>query len=179
MADSMAAHPILAVGTYREGFAPAWENRSFHQRLVLDPFSKEETAQMVAELAAGLPVAPAARELVIRRAEGNPLFIDELTGYLQARELLSGGGADRLAGAGVPAAIQDLRTARIDRLPELAKRVLQMAAVLGREFSLSLLEAVSAGDVDVNRELAVLVRAELLAETAFLPEQRYRFAHLL
>src|SRR5262245_10441642 len=179
LVDTMAAHPILAVGTYREGFAPAWENRSFHQRLVLDPFSEEETTQMVAELAAGLAVTPAARELVIRRAEGNPLFIEELTGYLQARQLLSGGDADALAGAEVPATIQDLLTARIDRLPEPVKRVLQTAAVLGREFSLPLLEAVSPRGVDVRAELAILVRAELLAETAFLPEQRYRFVHLL
>jgi class 3 adenylate cyclase/tetratricopeptide (TPR) repeat protein len=176
--DSMATHPVLLVCTYRQGYAPAWENRSFHQRLVLDPFSEEETTQMVAALAPA-PVAPAARTLIVRRAEGNPLFIEELTAYLQERGLLAGGNASALADAEVPATIQDLLTARIDRLPESAKRLLQVAAVLGREFPLPLLESVAPGGLDVGAELATLVRAELLGETALFPEQRYRFVHLL
>lgn len=84
-----------------------------------------------------------------------------------------------LAEAEVPATIQDLLTARIDRLPESAKRVLQQAAVLGREFPRPLLDAVAPAGVDLGADLAALVRAELLSETAFFPEQRYRFVHLL
>ena len=177
--DVMAAHPILVVCTYRDGYAPAWENRSFHQRLVLDPFSEEETTEMVTALFDRADIAPAARALVIKRAEGNPLFIEELTGYLAHRGLLTGGDAAALAEAEVPATIQDLLTARIDRLPESAKRVLQLAAVLGREFALPLLEAIVPGTVDLPAELAALVRAELLGETALFPEQRYRFVHVL
>jgi predicted ATPase/class 3 adenylate cyclase len=176
--DSMAAHPILLVCTYREGYAPSWDNRSFHQRLVLDPFSEEETAQMVAALADPAPVGPGVQQLMVERAEGNPLFIEELTAYLQERGLLAG-DATALAEAEVPATIQDLLTARIDRLPEPAKRVLQVAAVLGREFPRPLLEAVAPAGVDLHRELDSLVRAELLGETALFPEQRYRFVHLL
>jgi len=177
--DGLASHPILMVCTYREGYAPAWDDRSLHQRLVLDPFSEEDTERMVTALAGAEPVAPVARQLVVRRAEGNPLFIEELTAYLADRGLLHGGDARRLADADVPATIQDLLTARIDRLPESAKRVLQVAAVLGREFALPLLEAVAPADLDVRAELATLVRADLLSETAFFPEQRYRFVHLL
>jgi len=177
--DSLAAHPVLLVCTYRDGHAPAWENRSFHQRLVLDPFSEEETAAMVAALADRVAATPAARQLIVRRAEGNPLFIEELTAYLQERGLLTAADAGALAEAEVPATIQDLLTARIDRLPDPAKRVLQVAAVLGREFPLPLLEAVAPGSVDLGAELAALARAELLSETALFPEQRYRFVHLL
>jgi adenylate cyclase len=177
--DAMAAHPILVVCSYRDGYAPAWENRSFHQRLVLDPLSEDETAQMVTALFDRAEIAPAARDLVIRRAEGNPLFIEELTAYLAHRGLLTGGDAAALAEAEVPATIQDLLTARIDRLPEPAKRVLQVAAVLGREFPLPLLEAVAPPAVDLPAEVATLVRAELLGESALFPEQRYRFVHLL
>jgi adenylate cyclase len=177
--DSMAAHRVLLVCTYREGHVPSWENRSFHQRLVLDPFSEEETARMVAALADGTPVAPDVRQLIVRRAEGNPLFIEELTAYLKERGLLASGATSTLAEAEVPATIQDLLTARIDRLPESAKRVLQVAAVLGREFPLPLLEAVAPAGIDLPGELATLGRAELLNETALFPERRYRFLHLL
>ena len=177
--DSLATHPVLLVCTYREGYAPAWDNRSFHQRLVLDPLSEEETTAMVAALADRVAVAPAARQLIVRRAEGNPLFIEELTAYLEERGLLTAGDAGALAGAEVPTTIQDLLTARIDRLPDSGKRILQVAAVLGREFPLPLLEAVAPASVDLGAELAALVRAELLSETALFPGQRYRFVHLL
>ena len=177
--DSMAAHAILLVCTYRDGYAPAWENRSFHQRLVLDPFTDDEAAAMVGALVDRKELTPAARELIVKRAEGNPLFIEELTGYLDDRGLLVDGASAVLADADIPATIQDLLTARIDRLHEAGKRVLQVASVLGREFPLSLLEAVAPAGVDLQAEVAALVRAELLGETALFPEQRYRFGHVL
>ncbi|MET0484541.1 MAG: adenylate/guanylate cyclase domain-containing protein, partial [Candidatus Rokuibacteriota bacterium] len=141
--DTLANHPVFLLCTYREGYTPAWDNRAFHQRLALDPFTEDETAQMVAELVDRAPVTGPARELIIKRAEGNPLFIEELTAYLKTSGLLTAGDGAALANAGVPATIQDLLTARIDRLPESAKRLLQAAAVLGREFSHPLLEAVA------------------------------------
>jgi adenylate cyclase len=177
--DSLAAHPILLVSTYREGHAPAWENRSFHQRLVLDAFSEEETAQMVAALLDEACVEPAAQQLIAKRAEGNPLFIEELTGYLRDRGLLANREALAIAEAEMPSTIQDVLTARIDRLPDSAKHLLQVAAVLGREFPLSLLEAIAPADLDVRAELGALVRAELLRETSLFPDERYRFVHLL
>ena len=177
--DSLANHPVFLLCTYREGYTPAWDNRAFHQRLALDPFTEDETAQMVAELVDRAPVTGPARELIVKRAEGNPLFIEELTAYLENSGLLTAGDGAALANAGVPATIQDLLTARIDRLPESAKRLLQAAAVLGREFSHPLLEAVAPTGVELAAELATLARADLLNETAFFPEQRYRFVHPL
>ena len=177
--DTLANHPVFLLCTYREGYTPAWDNRAFHQRLALDPFTEDETAQMVAELVDRAPVTGPARELIIKRAEGNPLFIEELTAYLKTSGLLTAGDGAALANAGVPATIQDLLTARIDRLPESAKRLLQAAAVLGREFSHPLLEAVAPTGVELAAELATLARADLLNETAFFPEQRYRFVHPL
>jgi adenylate cyclase len=177
--ESIAGHAILLVATYREGWAPGWENRSFHQRLSLDPFSEEETAAMVAALRNPSGVTSTARQLIVKRAEGNPLFIEELTGYLEECGLLADAGAAARAEAEVPATIQDLLTARIDRLPESAKRVLQVAAVLGREFPLALLQAIAPDGIEAQAEVAALARAELLRETALFPEQRYRFVHLL
>ena len=177
--DTLANHPVFLLCTYREGYTPAWDNRAFHQRLALDPFTEDETAQMVAELVDRAPVTGPARELIIKRAEGNPLFIEELTAYLKTSGLLTAGDGAALANAGVPATIQDLLTARIDRLPESAKRLLQAAAVLGREFSHPLLKAVAPTGVELAAELATLARADLLNETAFFPEQRYRFVHPL
>jgi adenylate cyclase len=177
--DSMASHAVFVLCTYRDGYAPAWDNRAFHQRLTLDPFTEDETAEMVAELVDRAPVTAAARELIVKRAAGNPLFIEELTAYLKTSGLLTAGDAAALDRAEVPASIQALLTARIDRLPESAKRLLQVASVLGREFSHPLLEAVAPPGLDLAAELTTLTRADLLAETALFPERRYRFGHPL
>ena len=177
--DSLVTRPILLVCTYRQGYAPAWADRSFHERLVLAPFSDEETAAMVRSLPDGNFIGAAACQLVVKRAEGNPLFVEELTGYLRDRGLLGGDDATAPAEAEVPSTIQDLLTARIDRLPEPAKRTLQVASVLGREFPRPLLEAIAPPGLDVAAELTALVRTELLTETTRFPDVRYRFTHLL
>src|SRR6185436_16627475 len=133
--DSMASQPVFGLCTYRDGYTPAWDTRAFHQRVVLVPFTEDETAEMVTELVDRAPVTAAARELIVKRAAGNPLFIEELTAFLRTSGLLTAGDAVALDQAEVPATIQALLTARIDRLPESAKRLLLVAAVLGREFS--------------------------------------------
>jgi predicted ATPase len=164
--DGLAARPILFVATYRQGYAPPWQDRSYHHRLALEPLSHEETSHMVATLASTLE-APL-HDLVVARAEGNPFFIEELTRYLRER-----GRADE-----VPETVQDLLTARIDRLAEPLKRTLQVAAVLGREFQLSLLEAMTRAH-DLEQQLAELVGQELLRQKDVLPEPSFSFSHLL
>ncbi len=177
--DSLVARPIVLVCTYRPGYAPGWADRSFHQRLVLEPFSDEVTAVMVRTLPDSGAISAAARQLIVKRAEGNPLFVEELVAYLRDRGLLHGTDATAPTEAEVPSTIQDLLAARIDRLPDPTKRTLQVAAILGREFSRSVLEAMALPGLDLTAELAALVRAELLAETTLFPDVRYRFTHLL
>jgi adenylate cyclase len=177
--DSVAGHPILLVCSYRGEHAPAWERSSVHQRLVLDPFSEAETMHMVDALLEGAEPAPTARDLIVKRAEGNPLFIEELTGYLRDRGLLSSAGRLALAEGDVPSSIQDLLAARIDRLSASQKRTLQLAAILGRQFPLLLLEAIAAPEQDVKTDIADLARLDLLREAQLFPDVRYSFTHLL
>jgi len=182
--DNVPSHPLLFISTYRAGYAPPWQDRSFHRRLSLDPLSDEETLAMAAKLLEVDDLAPALQQLVLRRAEGNPLFVEELTRYLREHGLVAPGadGATlkrELAEDEVPATVHDLLTARIDRLPEPVKRTLQLTAVLGREFSLSLLEALGGRGEDLKSNLDELVRLELLHEKDLFPELTYRFSHLL
>ena len=177
--DSLVARPIVLVCTYRQGYVPSWGERSFHERLMLEPFSDEVTEAMVHATPDGGDIGARARQLIVKRAEGNPLFVEELTGYLRDRGLLHGDGAAALPEAEVPSTIQDLLTARIDRLPDTTKRTLQVASVLGREFARPLLEAIAPAGPDLEAELAALVRTELLVETSLFPDVRYRFTHLL
>jgi predicted ATPase/class 3 adenylate cyclase len=176
LVDSLAAHPVLLLTTYRVGYAPPWRDRSFHHRLALSPLSPDETGAMVESLLRGFEAPAAARALVVRRAEGNPLFVEELARYLRERALAGAGG--ELAERDVPQTVHDLLTARIDRLPEPTKRALQLASVLGRDFSLPVLEAVAAPD-DIKPALDELVALELVREKSFGPEPSYAFGQAL
>jgi len=176
LVDSVAARPLVLVFVHRPGYVAPWQDRSFHERLTLEPLSEDDTAAMVKKLLTARDVSPAVRELVVSRAEGNPFFIEELTRYLRERELHEGAQA---SDARIPATVHDLLTARIDRLPDELKRTLQRAAVLGRDFTLTLLERIAPPDVDVKGDVADLVRLELLREKDVFPDLRLSFSHLL
>ncbi|HEV8436637.1 MAG TPA: tetratricopeptide repeat protein, partial [Methylomirabilota bacterium] len=165
LADAIAGRAVMIIGTYRSGYAPPWQDRSFHHRLVLEPLTREEADRMVQSLSAAAD--PALQQLVVDRADGNPLFIEELT-----RDVRERGDTAEL-----PASVHDLLTARIDRLPERLKRLLQVAAVLGREFRLSVLEALAPEEVEPT--IADLVSRELLREKDVVPEPLYAFSHPL
>jgi adenylate cyclase len=182
LVDSLAGYPVLLVCTYRPGYTPPWEDRSFHQRLALHPLSTNETTNMVRELLGVAHLAPSVESLVMQRAEGNPFFIEELTRYLREHGLLVPSTSMRPeepAEGGLPDTIHALLTARIDRLPETLKYTLEVASVLGREFPLSLLEALVPAASELQQDLAELVRLEFLHEKELFPEVRYSFTHLL
>jgi adenylate cyclase len=181
--DGVTGHPVLILATHRSGYAPPWQDRSFHQRLVVDPLGEEETVE-VARALFGVDVAPPLRDLVLKRAEGNPFFVEELARHLRERDLLTAEGAAvtlrRSPAAGeVPDTVHDLLTARIDRLSDALKRTLQLASVLGREFPLSLLEGLAPPGSEVHGDVSELLRLELLHEKDLYPEPTYRFSHLL
>ena len=166
LADAIAGRPVMIIATYRSGYAPPWQERSFHHRLVLEPLTPDEAECMVQSLAGGADAA--LRRMVVQRADGNPFFIEELT-----RDVRERGNAGEL-----PETVQDLLTARLDRQPEPLKRLLQVAAVLGREFRLSVLKALAPG-ADVELAITELVSRELLREKDVVPEPLYAFSHPL
>jgi adenylate cyclase len=183
LVDSLSEHPVLLVCTYRGDYVPPWQDRSIHQRLAIDPLSGEEAAQLVEGLLGPGEGSSRVRDLVTPMAEGNPLFIEELIGYLGERGLLASPAPSRdgpaLGGGDLPATIHDLLTARIDRLPEPLKRTVQIASVLGREFNAAILEAIAPPGADLARDLSDLVRRELLHEKSLFPDARYSFTHVL
>jgi adenylate cyclase len=170
LVDSVSGHRILVVCAFRSGWVPSWGSRAQHQRLSLDRLSEADTTRMVVALLGDDPRSVRAGELVAARAEGNPFFIEELIRYVRERP----DGDSRL-----PDTVQDLLTARIDRLSEPLKRTLQLASVLGRDFALGVLERLAPAGTDVKGNVADLLRLELLREKELFPELRYSFSHLL
>ena len=111
---------------------------------------------------------PALREQIVSKAEGNPFFLEEVALALKdkpAQEIV------------VPNTLQALLMARLDRLEEDARRTLQVAAVIGRVFSVRVLKAVCDPAIDLDRQLSVLLRADVIRENARTPEQEFNFRY--
>jgi ABC-type oligopeptide transport system substrate-binding subunit/class 3 adenylate cyclase len=119
---------------------------------------------------------------ILEHAEGNPFFLEELLRSLaDAGSLVRDGDSwrfDHEAGVEIPPTVEKVILARIDRLEPHPRDMLTAASVLGREFGLPLLEAVS-GDGDVQASLSSLMRLDLLREARRWPEREYRFKHAL
>jgi class 3 adenylate cyclase/DNA-binding winged helix-turn-helix (wHTH) protein/tetratricopeptide (TPR) repeat protein len=173
LVEHLSGVPLLLLTTYRPGYRPCWMDKSYATQLTLPRLTLEESATLVRAL---LPPARAAEALVQRvlaRAQGNPLFLEELAHAVQEQEGLA-------ADTPVPATIQAVLAARIDRLPPEAKHLLHTAAVLGPEVPVPLLAALAAlPDAALHRILAHLQAAELLYETCLVPERVYTFKHVL
>jgi class 3 adenylate cyclase/tetratricopeptide (TPR) repeat protein len=182
--DSIPTGRVLGIFTYRTGYTHPFGERTFHTRIALESLAPQDTIRMAQAMLGTEALSEELRALVVRKAEGNPLFVEEVIKSLRERGEIRR-VADRyvldrhLREISVPDVIQDLLMARIDRLEGPPKTTLQFAAVIGREFSRQLLDRIAnLGDVteEVLRRLKAL---ELIQEQRVFPELTYSFKHAL
>jgi class 3 adenylate cyclase/tetratricopeptide (TPR) repeat protein len=184
MADVIATSRVLMILTYRPGYASPFGDRSYYTRLALTALSTEASAQMAQAMLAAEQLPYALQALIARKAEGNPFFVEEVMKSLQeigAIRLEDGRYVitrvlDELV---VPDTIQDVIMARIDRLAEAPKKTLQLASVIGREFTRRLLDRISDIRGQSEEFLRDLKAIELIYEKNAFPELSYMFKHAL
>jgi class 3 adenylate cyclase/tetratricopeptide (TPR) repeat protein len=170
VAENLPSAPVLLIVTHRPGYREPWADRSYVSRIALRPLSPRDGMTIVRAVVAERPLADSVLELVVRRAEGNPFFLEEMTRAL---------GAAEAADLAVPDTIHGIIAARIDRLAETPKRLLQVASVLGREVSRWVLESVWDEPAALPDLLAELMRQEFLDEHAAEDGPVYSFRHTL
>ncbi|PYN31378.1 MAG: hypothetical protein DMD98_17060 [Candidatus Rokuibacteriota bacterium] len=172
LVDALARAPVLLALIYRPGYRPAWSDKSYATQVALQPLGEEDGRAIVRWFlgTAELPEAPA--RAIVSRAEGNPFFLEELS-----RAVIEQGHVG--ATMTVPATIQEALLARIGRLGEEPRRLLQATAVLGREVPLRLLQAIPETATLVEPHVRELVRLEILYEQVGGVEPGYVFAHAL
>lgn len=159
--DHEPASPLVILHTRRPEYAPAWAGRPGVVELPMAPLSSSETLR-IAQFRFGVDDLPEPlADLIVEKAEGNALFAEEIASFLIERGTVRvtplGLGFDpKRIGAALPASVQLLLTARADRLSAEDRKLLQMAAVIGRRFDPSLLSAVESGFGDVAGKLRVL-----------------------
>jgi class 3 adenylate cyclase/tetratricopeptide (TPR) repeat protein len=182
MLDAVAGVPLLLLVTYRIGYTPPFESRSFYTTLTLHSFSEAETLAMVGRVLGAAQFPPELQTALMDKAEGVPLFIEEVTktlldlGVLQRED-----GTYRLVKSlgevHIPDTIQGIIMARLDRLGDDGKRIVQMASVIGRQFLVRLLARVAGLSHRLEGLLHELQALEIIYEQGLVPEPAYIFKH--
>ncbi len=185
LVESLPSYRVLLVVNYRPEYQHGWGGKTSYAQIRLDPLEPATAETLLASLVGPDPsLAPLAAPL-IERAQGNPFFLEEsVRALVDAGALAGQRGAYRLARPvrvlEVPATVQAILAARIDRLAPEDKGVLQCAAVIGHDVPLALLEAVAERPPDeVAGGLKRLQAVEFVYESRLFPEVEYAFRHAL
>ena len=185
LVEALPTARILLLANYRPEYAHGWGNKSYYTQLRVDPLGQASADEMLDGLLGHDPTVLPLKELLISRTEGNPFFLEESVRTLvETGALLGEHGAYRLMHPveeiRVPATVQAVLAARIDRLPPEEKQLLQVAAVLGKDVPFMLLEAISdTPDAELRGALSRLQAAELLYPVSLFPSHELTFKHAL
>ncbi len=191
----METLPVLFVCGFRpDRQAGSWQVKqtaetlfaSRYIEIVLQPLTPQDSNTLVDSLLTISDLPSKLRELILKKSEGNPFFVEEVV-----RSLIDSGAVIRDASGArwqatkdvdkfpIPDNLQALLMARIDRLQEDSRRTLQLAAVIGRSFYYRVLEMISNTTSELDRQIGVLQAADLIREAAHVPELEYMFRHAL
>jgi len=183
--ESIEGTNTLALLNFRPEYSPPWSASPAYEEIVLEPLRSEDTRELLRDLAGQDPSLDGLDEPIHERTTGNPFFIEEIVRELAESGYLEGErGAYRLArpieDAGVPATVQAILAARIDRLAPPAKQLLQVASVVGKEVSGPALGMTAGLERDqIEPVLAELIAAGFLYEAELYPQRVLAFRHPL
>ena len=180
LTGDLPSAPIMLLATYRPGYSPPWTGKSFTSQLALRPLTPEASEKIVTSILPGQDEGATA--VIAQRGEGNPFFLEELARAsrdMAADTGVADTGVADTGEASVPATVQQVLAARIDRLSADQKAAIQLAAVLGREFPLDLAEEVWDGGVSLAERFQELKALEFVRERHGLPDRVFVFKHAL
>jgi adenylate cyclase len=171
--------PSMVLITYRPEYRGTLTTIPGAQTIALRPLSATQTTALIDELVGTDASVQQLAAVIAERADGNPFFAEEIVRDLAERGAVRGARGSYLlhgdiADATVPATLQAVIAARVDRLSAAAKRTLNAAAVVGSRFSPELLTALG-----IDPALDELVKGELIDQVGFTPKIEYVFRHPL
>ena len=191
LSESIATAHILLLVNYRPEYRHDWGNKTYYTQLRLDPLGSAEAEEMLTALLEEKVGATHAsplqdlKQFILEKTEGNPFFMEEIVQALVeqgilARDVGAHGVRPVPADLRLPPTVQAVLASRIDRLPPMEKELLQTLAVIGKEFSLSLLkQVVNKPEDELQGLLSHLQAAEFIYEQPTFPEVEYTFKHAL
>jgi class 3 adenylate cyclase/tetratricopeptide (TPR) repeat protein len=183
LVESLPTARLLLLVNYRPEYQHSWASKTFYSQLRLDPLPTESVEELLRSLLGNDPSLQTLKQLLITRTEGNPFFLEESVRTLVETRVLKGERdgyrlATPIESILVPATVQAVLAARIDRLSPEEKRLLQSASVIGEDVPFSLLRAITDLPEDnLRRGLVQLQAAEFLYEAKLFPDLEYTFMH--
>ncbi|HEU4369004.1 MAG TPA: adenylate/guanylate cyclase domain-containing protein [Methylomirabilota bacterium] len=180
--DSAPGVSLMVIVTYRVGYTPPFGSRTFQTALTIDALDERESMTMAARVLGSAEFPEALRAALTQKAEGVPLFVEEVTKTLLDLGVLrrDNGGYRMVQDPGesrVPDTIQGIIMARLDRLGDDGKRTVQLASVIGRQFLRRLLERIAGLTGQLEGLLGELKALEIIYERGLLQEPAYVFKH--
>jgi predicted ATPase len=185
LADSLATLRILMLVNHRPEFTHPSHAKSYYKQLRLDPLEANNAEELLSILLTDAVELRPFKELIIEKSEGNPLFIEEIVRALfENGTIVREGEQVRVTlprtEISIPATVEGIVSARIDRLPAEEKSLLQALAVIGEEFSLPVVRhALGRPDDELLAGLASLQSAEFIYERPTIAQTEYIFKHAL
>ena len=184
LGESLGAAPLMLLVTYRPGYHHNWGEKSYYSQITLHPLSEAESGTLIASVLGVADIPRDLDELISRKGEGNPFYLEEITKAFLERGIIQRAGVGyrlsrALTPSDVPETIQDVIVSRIDRLPEEHKQVIQTAAVIGREFAARLLRRIADIQEQLDDCLSELKNLEFIYEKSVFPDLEYIFKHVL
>jgi tetratricopeptide (TPR) repeat protein len=183
--ESIPGARVLLIFTYRPDFVHTWGAKSYHNQLTLSRLSNRESVTMVFHLLDTEDIDRDLQELILEKTEGVPFFIEEFIRSLKDLKLVEKRDgkymlAKEIQEVSIPTTIQDVIMARVDSLPDSAKKMLQIGSVIEREFGYDLINRVAnVSEHDLLSNLSALKDSELLYERGIFPQTTYVFKHAL
>jgi class 3 adenylate cyclase/tetratricopeptide (TPR) repeat protein len=183
LAESLGSFRLLLLVNYRPEYEHRWGKKTYYTQLRLESLPPETTGGLLHALLGDAPELEPLKQMLRRR--GNPFFLEETVRTLVETKVLDGErGAYRLVRSvqslQIPATVQAILAARIDRLPAEAKQLLQAASVIGKDVPYAILAAIAElHEQAVRAALGHLQEAEFLYETSLFPDLEYTFKHAL
>jgi predicted ATPase/class 3 adenylate cyclase len=176
---------IYLLVNYRPGYTHTWASKDYYDRVRVDPLSSAGANELVESLLGNHEDLTSLKELLIKRTEGNPFFVEEIVRSLAETGVLIGTRGAYRAGATVesiriPSTVRTVLADRVDRLPSVEKQLLQTAAVIGVIVPFNLLRTVTGlPETQLSEYIADLQASEFLYESNLFPELEYTFKHAL
>lgn len=182
LTNSLPHSRVLLLLLYRPEYVHAWSSRPIYSQIRLDELSLRNSVQLIQSILGN--TSPELSRYVTDRARGNPLFVEEFIRTLSEEKAIIKSGSQYLLRAGfttgrIPHSIQGIIQSRIDRLEQSLKRAMQVAAVIGPEFSYSTLQAVTGMGRELKTHLIDLQQSDFIYEKGLSPEPEYEFKHNL
>jgi class 3 adenylate cyclase len=181
---SLANARIQLILLYRPEYAHSWGSRSSYSQVRVDELTADPSIELVRSILEVADVASDLSELILSRASGNPLFIEELTHNLVENGFIHRNNGQYVLSAKVsdihvPETIQGIIAARMDRLEDNLKRTMQVASVIGRDFAYRILGTITGMQDELKSHLLSLQGLEFIYEKSLFPELEYIFKHAL